>query len=223
MHPFFPSFPLTSGPSRKRRAFSLVELLSVMAMVSVLTMAAVPALRGTLDGINVSGAAGVAEAELALARQTAMSRNLPVEVRFYRDDDGSGDAWRLMAVVIPAWASGQPADEWISSGKPLPGSVVLDDASDFSTVLSRAAAPSGSAKKAPWIAQESADSPRAVRGKNYVGFLFNADGSTNLPGGQPWCLTMRNSHGKPSGTAPAANYVSLVLDPATGRTLSYQP
>lgn len=206
-----------------KRAFSLIELLSAMVLISILTVATVPALRGTLDGFNVSGAAGVAEAEMSLARQTAISRNLPVEVRFYKYDDGSGNAWRLMAVVIPAWASGQAADEWISNGRVLPGNVVLDDGSEYSTILSKAAGSSGSGKKAPWVAQESTSAPRLLQGRSYVGFLFNADGSTNLPNDQPWCLTLKNPHSKPSETGPAANYVSLVVDSATGRTLSYQP
>ena len=203
-------------------AFSLIELLTVMAMISMLAVATVPALRGTLDGINVSGAAGLAEAEILLARQTAISRNLPVEVRFYKHDDGTGDAWRVIAVVIPASASGQAADEWITSGKVLPGNVVIQDTNDYSTVLEKAA-PLTADKIAPWSAQESSSAPKLVQNKNYVGFRFNPDGSTNLPNGQAWCLTMKNPRSQPVSGAPAANYVSIVLDSLTGRTMTYQP
>ncbi|MFZ4681144.1 MAG: Verru_Chthon cassette protein D [Terrimicrobiaceae bacterium] len=203
-------------------AFSLIELLTVMAMISMLAVATVPALRGTLDGINVSGAAGLAESEILLARQTAISRNLPVEVRFYKHDDGTGDAWRVVAVVIPASASGQTADEWITSGKILPGNVVIQDTNDFSTVLEKAA-PLTADKIAPWSSQESSSAPKLVQNKNYVGFRFNPDGSTNLPNGQPWCLTLKNPRSQSVGGAPASNYVSIVLDSLTGRTMTYQP
>jgi len=207
------------------RAFSLVELLAVMAILSVLAVAALPSLRGTMDGFNISGAASLADAEILLARQTAMSRNLPVEVRIYKHDDGTGEAWRLMAVVIPDWASGKTEDEWITAGKVLPGNVAMDDSSDFSTVISKASGDAGPDKVAPWNPVEASTTsvPRLLRGKEYAGFLFNPDGSTNLPSDQPWCLTLKNPRIQPSGNVPAPNYVSIVLDSLTGRTLTYQP
>jgi len=159
---------------------------------------------------------------MALARQTAMSRNLPVEVRIYRHDDGNGLAWRAMALVIPASASGQASDEWVSKGRVLPGNVVMDDAQEYSTVLSQAQAASGDAA-GPWTATESALAPGLLRSKSYVAFQFKPDGSTNLPTGQPWCLTLRNHNSVPNGNAPAANYVSIVLDSLTGRTIACQP
>src|SRR5882757_726404 len=110
----------TRSAIKSSRGFSLIELLSVVTVLSVLAVATVPAVKGTLDGINVNGAAGVAEAELLLARQTAISRNLPVEVRFYKVDDGTGNAYRVMGLVIPTSATGK-SDEWLKSGKMLPG------------------------------------------------------------------------------------------------------
>ena len=205
-----------------RAGFSLIELLSVMTLLSVLAVATVPAMKGTLDGVTISGAAGIAESEMSLARQTAMSRNLPVEVRIYRHDDGGGMAWRVMATVIPATVSGQAADEWVTRGKVLPGNVVMDDALEYSTLLSEAEAASGDAM-GPWTSTETAAAPGVLRNKSYVAFQFKPDGSTNLPNGQPWCLTLRNYNSRPTGSAPAANYVSIVLDSLTGRTMSYQP
>lgn len=205
------------------RAFSLLELLAVMALVSVLTMATVPALRGTLDGINISGAAGVAEAEMSMARQMAISRNLPIEVRIYKHDDGTGDAWRIIALVIPAAASGLEADEWVTSGKILPGHVVMEDSESFSTIISGAASSSLGNKVAPWTGRESSSVPPLLKNKQYVAFYFQSDGSTNLPSSQPWCLTLKNPRSKPVDGGPADNFVSLVIDSATGRTLSYQP
>jgi len=203
-------------------AFSLVELLTVIALLSILAVATVPSLRGTMDGITINGAAGVIEAELSLARQTALSRNLPVEVRIYQHDDGTGVAWRMVALVIPASVTGKAADEWVSRGKVLRGSVVIDDAKEFSTVVSDAKK-AGAGVVAPIRSEESASAPPLLREKAYVAFQFKPDGSTNLPNGQPWCLTLRNLNGHPSGNAPAANYVSLVLDSLTGRTIAFQP
>jgi uncharacterized protein (TIGR02596 family) len=221
----FPRSDKSSPALRIARAFSLVELLTVMALVSVLTMATVPALRGTLDGISISGAAGVAAAELSLARQTALSRNLPVEIRIYKHDDGGGDDWRILAVVIPAESSGLARDEWVTAGKILPGQVIIEDTQSYSTILSEAVPTSPSAEKSgPWSSRETSDTaPRLLRDKEYVGFRFRADGSADLPSDRPWCLTLKNPHSKPVDGGPAANFVSLVIESATGRTLSFQP
>ncbi len=209
-------------PFARAAGFTLIELLSVIAIVSILAVTTMPAIRGTLDGVTISGAAGVVESELSFARQVAMSRNLPVEVRFYRYDDGNGIGWRAMASVIPASVSGAKADEWLSRAKVLPGNVVADDAQEYSTLISRAVA-SSSTNEGPWTATESAGAPGILRGKSYVGFQFRPDGSINLPNGQPWCLTLRSFTSRQSGSAPADNYVSIVLDSLTGRTMSYQP
>jgi uncharacterized protein (TIGR02596 family) len=219
-----PLFPFCPG-ARFRKAFSLIELLSVMTLISVLAVAAVPAMRGTLDGINIGGAAGVLESEISMARQLAISRNLPVEVRIYKYDDGNGMAWRAVSSVIPSKASGQAADEWVTAPKILPGNVIIDDSQEFSTVVSKAQSPVSDPAVAPWTTTETSATsvPALVRGKNYVGFCFNPDGSTNLPNNAPWCLTLRNPNSKPAGSGPAANYVSIVVDSLTGRTLSYQP
>ncbi|WP_075078078.1 Verru_Chthon cassette protein D [Terrimicrobium sacchariphilum] len=206
---------------RRAAGFTLIELLSVMAIISILAVTTLPAIRGTLDGVTISGAAGVVESELSYARQVAMSRNLPVEVRFYKHDDGNGLAWRAVASVIPSSVSGATGDEWLSRGKVLPGNVIADDAQEYSTLISLAG--SASTNAGPWTATESASAPGILRGKSYVGFRFRPDGSINLPNGQPWCLTLRSSTSRQSGSAPADNYVSIVLDSLTGRTMSYQP
>ncbi len=213
---------LKSAVRRGAAGFSLIELLSVMMLLSVLAVAAVPAMKGTLDGINISGAAGVAQAEFALARQTAMSRNLPVELRIYQHDDGSGLAWRAMSMVIPASMSGQATDEWVTRGKVLPGGVAFDDTQEYSTMISQAQ-PTAGEPIAPWKTTEVSTAPALVRNKSYVGFLFNPDGSTNLPNGQPWCLTLKNPRSQSASGKPAANFVAIVVDSLTGRTMVYQP
>ncbi len=204
----------------KVSAFSLIELLTVMAIFAILTAATLPALRGTLDGYNISGAADLAGAEIALARQTAISRNLPVEVRIYKHDDGTGEAWRALGLVIPASASGAAADEWIAKGKVLPGNILFADSGDFSTIVSEATA---GAAAVPRLGTEASDAPGFIKSKEYVAFRFQPDGSTNLPSDQAWCVTLKSPRSQPEGDAPAANYVSIVLDSLTGRSMTFQP
>lgn len=225
---------MNSTSLRSRSAFSLIELLTVLAIISVLAVATVPALKGTLDAFNVSGAADLAGSEISLARQMAISRNLPVEVRIYRETSASGPAWRIIALVIPKEASGAVEDEWITAGKVLPGNVLFEDSNQFSTIISAAASNNyvDLNTVAPWSKTEQAAAPGLVRGKNYVAFQFKPDGSTNLPSADasgdplPWCVTLKGARSQPAATGstgPSANYVAIVLDSLTGRSLTYQP
>ena len=225
---------------RSQRAFTLVEMLVVLGIILLLAVAIVPALHGTLDSVNLTGAGDNVAAQFSLARQTAMSRNLPVELRIYKRDNGNGLAWNTLAAVIPALVSGKAADEWIGTPSALSGSVVIDpgtstqSASPFSTLLVTTgnAAPTASSPNptAPWTATEASTAPSNLANLTYVGFRFQPDGSTDLPAQNasgtplPWCVSLRNINAKgQGGAAPATNYTALVIDPATGRTLAFRP
>jgi len=212
---------------KRSRGFSLIELLSVLAIITILAAATVPALKGTLDGFNISGAADMTGAELSLARQTAMSRNLPVEVRIYKIKDTTGDEYRVIALVVPKNASHAANDEWITPGKLLPGNVLFDRTNQYSTVISEGEKNPSTAdpRLVPWYGPAETAVPNLLKDSTYVAFQYSPDGSTNLPPGQPWCLTLRNLNPKVSQVpnTPAANYVSIVIDSLTGRTLTYQP
>jgi hypothetical protein len=68
-----------------------------------------------------------------------------------------------------------------------------------------------------------------VRGKKYVRFLFLPNGSLNLTTSTgsttAWSITLVNQRGKASTVAgaPAANYITFILDVPTGRARVYQP
>jgi uncharacterized protein (TIGR02596 family) len=218
------------------RGFTLLELLLVMAIVVVVMAAAAPAVRGTLDGVSLTGAAETLEGQLSLARQVAMSRNLPVEVRFYQDSAIPSSPWRMVGMVIPAVSTGKGSDEWVSAPTMLPGTVIIDttEGKDFSTILTKTNEETPSASNpdpvGPWKSQEPDSAAYRVRGKSYVAFRFQPNGSTNLPASadasvnQAWSLSLRNLKDKsPNGVTPAANYVAVVVDPLIGRTLSYRP
>lgn len=209
-------------PGFRRAGFSLIELLAVIGIMSVLAAAILPAIRGPMDSVFLRGATDTLNSEFSIARQTSISRNLPVEVRIYQA--GPDNAWRIVALVIPASASAQGSDEWLDKPKVIPDNIVLDPSQDYSTVISEAAAPVSPANKiAPWLGQEPDGAPGILKNKSYVGFLFQPDGSTNLPHDRPWCLTLKNPRSPATGAAPAVNFVTLVIDSQTGRTLAVQP
>ncbi len=71
------------------RAFSLVELLVVTAVIVVLMAVAVPALNSVLAGSGVSRAGQMISDAFVLARQEAVSKNRDVYVRFFKFTDGA--------------------------------------------------------------------------------------------------------------------------------------
>lgn len=248
----------------RRRAFTLVELLVVMAIIVIMASLIVPSLRGLLDGFNLTGSADNVISTLTLARQTAMARNLPVEVRIYQRDTGRGRSdYNTLALLIPSAATGgKVADVWIGAPSSLTGNSIIIDADTvddktFSTVLGAGKShPTGPIDKAPdptqipWYKEDTrtttSATPRDLVGKRYVAFWFLPDGSTNLPlpsvasASDPnasgdvraWSLTLHNFNAPPnsssgsgsdSTTRPAGNYVAMVIDPSTGRVLTYRP
>lgn len=228
--------------SSRRRAcgegFTLVEILVVMAVISVMAVVAAPALKGTFDSMNLTGATETVTDCLSFARQTSLTRNLAVEVRIYQYDSGSGLAWNTLGVLVPASVSGKANDEWLIAPKLLPGNICFDpgmsgSGDSFSTVVTSGTNPAPTAgnpnPRGPWAGTESAGAPGFVKNLGYVAFRFLPDGSTDLPAQDSsnslsWCLSLKKSFVKSTGGAvPAANFVSLVIDPATGHTLAFRP
>jgi uncharacterized protein (TIGR02596 family) len=70
-----------------RRAFSLMELLVVVAIMGVMSVLTVPSITSTLRATRITSTGQLLLDELKFARQTAVSRNVPVEVRFYKLPD----------------------------------------------------------------------------------------------------------------------------------------
>jgi prepilin-type N-terminal cleavage/methylation domain-containing protein len=74
----------TQPAAVRTTAFSLVELLTVMAIVGVLLAVAVPVVLKVSSGSSVEAAARMVGAQLRLARQEAIVRRRPVAVLFPR-------------------------------------------------------------------------------------------------------------------------------------------
>ena len=72
---------------RKDTGFSLLELMTVMAIVAILSAIAVPSLFQWLPKHRVGNAAREVKSTLEFARSRAISRNTKVRVDFDWDDD----------------------------------------------------------------------------------------------------------------------------------------
>jgi len=92
-------------PGISSRGFSLVELLVVIAVISILATLSIGGLNNVARSSKLANAAQRVGDQIALARQLAVSRNLPVEVRFYKLPDfdattGGPTLWRGMQLFM---------------------------------------------------------------------------------------------------------------------------
>lgn len=216
-------------PARRADAhgFSLLELLTVTVIIVIVAALVMPSVQGLAGSSNLKGSANSLVAQLDLARQTASARNRNVAVRLYQDTtkspDTNGNApYRLLALVIPASSDGSTRDEFIAAPQGLPGDVIIDSSTAFSTVLNTGLGATG---LRPLAATEASSAPASVRNLPYVQFTFLANGTVNLDSSQQWCLTLINENKalKNPTSGPAANFVTLSISPQTSHVSMYQP
>ena len=85
----YPKFFLmkSTRPRVTSRGFSLIELLVVCSIIALVVGFTVPAATTLIRGSQLTQAAQAVSDQISLARQQALSKNRPVEVRFYRFGD----------------------------------------------------------------------------------------------------------------------------------------
>lgn len=193
----------------RRRAFSLVELLVVMAIMVLILTLITPAFNSVLRGGAITRSGQTVSDQLALARQTAIARNQIVTVRFLKmPGDGVETEPRYRGIQAVA----QQDD---GSLKPLSRVVKLDpnneiaDAAELSTIISK----------------PSVTGSTDVGGKSvtYAGFRFRPDGSTDLDltSADGWYLTVKDT--RPSDDPIPTNFFTIRIDPFTGQGRVFRP
>lgn len=206
---------------------TFVELLAVLVILLILAGLVIPGLQGMLGSSNLKGSSGTLLAQLDLARQTASTRNLPVDVRLYQDttkplDSNGNSPYRILATVVPASANASGNDEFLAAPQGLPGDVIIDSNPLYSSLLNTGL---GAVGLRPVAATELASAPMSVRNLPYIQFVFLPSGTANLDISQKWCLTLinKNTALKNATSTPGSNFVTLVLNPQTSHAWMYQP
>lgn len=212
--------------SAQRTAFSLIELVVVIAIIALIATFTVPAATSILRGSAMTQAQQMLTDQISLARQFALSKNRSVEVRFYQLADpeqpgetainpSTGQFRALQIFEIVESGVGVPIDKV----QRMPSTVIMNQTNQLSSII-------GAAGQMPAKDPTNKDPelPRGV-GKNYkyVAMRFQPDGSTTLGATGSWFLTIHNLSDGATITSPPPNFFTIQIDPVSGSTKGFRP
>jgi len=227
-----------------RRAFTLVELLAVMAVIAVVIAFAVPAATQIMRGSQLTQGSQQFADQIGFARQLAISRNHPIEVRFYKFSDPETPGESVSEPKLGKWRAFQLFEQ-LENGAVVPAGpmhrlprVVIMDGDKYSTLISERF------RGQPLDASDDPTSPelpvevgqqKVARSYQFVKFRFLPDGSTDLPprakegqtgtsdsNDDSWYITLVNLSDE-NKEISSVNYFTLQVDSISGSIKSYRP
>lgn len=213
------------GPSlstRRSSAFSLVELLIVIAIMVTLAVLATSGLNHISRSSKLANTAQRLGDQISLARQTAVARNLPVEVRLYKlpefdSTTGGASLWRGAQIFIMDGTTVVPASRLLL----FPNRVIISENAAVSPLLENSSTGLG-AEITP-TSNVGAFSTGNVR---YKSFTIRPNGTLAANNGIPdlnWFFTLHQENDpKPDGLKPA-NFVTIQINPVTSKVTILRP
>lgn len=190
-------------------AFSLLELLVVVAILAILAGLSVPSIVSVLQGRNIEAAGAMFADSVSLARQEASAASRTVELRIYRLPSGTG-TWQAFQL----WSTRGTNTEPIARMRKLPQGVALWlPGSPLITNL--AANPS-------FFVSGTTNAALGSGALDYISVQFRAsgalDGSVSTNNN---FITLVSEH-QTNASAPA-NYASVLINPATAKATIIRP
>lgn len=200
--------------SRQRRAFTLVELVVVLAIAGLLFAFGTPYAFSAMQAASLTSVGDTVMQKISQAQQRAITENRVTALQFYFYEKEGISACHAVQLV-----SVDPATNAVSAlEEPVywsDGRVLVLNGPLSPLFASIPAADAGAATQEPFIGLEA--TVRRVR--------FYPGGGTSLttPLRQSY-LTLVNSNKFQEGmTEPPSNYYTIQIDPVAGRSRSYRP
>ncbi|MDR0534463.1 MAG: Verru_Chthon cassette protein D [Verrucomicrobiales bacterium] len=214
---------MNHAPFRKQNAaFTLIELLVVIGIIALLAAVSVPAFNRMVKAAALSNAGFSVTDQLNLARQTALSRNCSVQVRFYclpvsgNPSNSAPSDYRALQIFLDNGKTLEPL------GKPVyfPSQIIIAPNTLASSIMSTDIS-------MPETTPGNGDFPVGEYGTNYRyrSFYFKSGGDTDLPDSQDKLvfLTLINKTDKIVDNGMPSNYITIQIEASTGRVKSYRP
>ena len=212
-----PSAPYTR---RAGSAFSLLELLVVLAIVGILAALLIPSAGPMMSSYNLNRAGSMVTDEFNFARQTAITRNTDVEVRMYLVGSKAAPTNLKFRAFRTFLANSADPTQAVGLSKIsyLPETIILSSDAKYSTMLDYGNSARGGLSQGT----ETLPGKGAV---TYVSFLFRSTGGTNLtPITDIWDLAILVETAPViAATGLPSNYVAIQVDPVNGRVRSFRP
>lgn len=192
----------------KLAAFSLLELLTVLAILVVVMAFVLPSIKGSGNARALTAAGSAVEGELNIARETALVKRRPVEVRFYKTTVSGSSAYRAMQTFIQ---NDTGIFKELNKVVTLPSHIIIDENSTYSSLLDPDTCTTGTALKVQSLGSNI----------TYGYFRFLPNGQTSLTSGTPPFFTLHEEN--VTNPETAGNFYTIQVDPVNGKLKNYRP
>jgi uncharacterized protein (TIGR02596 family) len=187
-------------------AFSLIELLVVVAIFSIMVALVIPAFTQVrAAGVLTRGGQVLAD-QIALARQEASTKNRDIEVRIV---DVTGGSPNPVYRAVQLWMRGEPATRPLGRIEQLPDGVVVSSDTSLSPLLGASPIVGGTAVFG------------ALGSCPYQGFRIRADGT--LDAGVTLSNNFLTVQSANDVTVPPSNYFTVRVNPVTSQVTIHRP